>query len=243
MWHLRDGIGFLNELERRPFLDAAGMIADELTDEMSGAKQTFYGIPHFDRRERRQRLRLLTEVVTALAGCDVPAPVPTACLDGTVVATLNRVLEMLSEEVEAEIRDQTDPEVDLYSWRRSVRAALKAEPAAELTFRSVDLAVWARAIDELRERVLGRRQPISDVTPESLEYESILGCSDCWSEEDRYYATFPTTPDLDDLPRLWRHLRALTHIDCNLPSSSPQLVPRPCFLVGDSAVSRRSRNN
>jgi len=87
---MRQEAGVVDKREARVFLDAAGMMADDLANETAGGTRPTYRVRSFDRREWGQRLRFLADVLAALLDRDVPTPVPTACTGGNSVSTVER---------------------------------------------------------------------------------------------------------------------------------------------------------
>lgn len=211
MWQMREGAGVMEEHEARVFLDAAGMMADDLADEMAGGTQTTYGVRSFDCREPGQRLRLLADILAALLDPDVPAPVPIACTEGTVDAILNHVVEMVRQEVEYELLEGPHPALDIYSWRRVVRACTVGGNSSPISLESVDMAVWNSATESLRERVLGKREADIEAEGRALEPKEMRRAE--LRKKDCFYSTMPSKPDAEEIVRLWRRVRAHTHVE------------------------------
>jgi len=203
-------LGRLSSDEAKIFIDAAGMMADELAVEMSGGKQTTYGVRFFDRRERGQRLRLLAEVLPALVDPKVPAPVLTAYIAGTVEAIVTHINDMVREEIESEVSEGAHPAFDTYSWRRVVRPCVSVR---SFSLKSVDHAAWRTAIRTIGKRVLGNHTDSRKSPP--LGVDRVRG--DILHEQpavdDSYYMTFPKSPDVEEISLLWQRLRALTHCE------------------------------
>lgn len=208
---MQHGVGVLTEHEARVFLDAAGMMADELAEEMQGGAQTTYGVRDFDRLEPGRRLRLLTDVLTALLEENVAAPLPTAFTQGTIDAILNHVQEMIRQEVEYELLEGTHPEFDVHSWRHVIHACTASRQSPTPNLESLDLVAWNRAIVSLRDRVVGgsERKPPSEI--QAAEREAIERVKK--SERDGCCSTMLAEPDAQEITGLWRRLHAYTHVE------------------------------
>lgn len=196
MSQLQRKLGRLSKDESKVFIDAAGMMADDLADEMASGKQTTYGIRFFDCRERGQRLRLLAEVLPAMVYPAVTALVLTAYIAGTVEAIVMHINEMVREEIEAEVSEGCFPDFDTYSWRREVWPCVTTP---SFSLESVDLTAWQAAVRIVGKRVLGNHTSSRESRP--LGANRVPG--DVPDEqplvEDWYYMSFPKPPDADEI--------------------------------------------